>query len=319
LGNSIFLRSGSSLTLKAQDAGDILTLGDQVAFTDDTNFGGGGTAIFVRGEGTVIYNGTTDYQGAITINNTNFKVNGTINEASIFVCRFDVTSKRGILSGMGTLTGSVFANSGTIYPDTGKTLTLGSLILNSAAGSSLGSLVHININSAGTSSVAVTGSATLAGSLEVNLDSSAVPGQYTLLTSSGITGTFDSVDVTSDTGKTPTYTLSYLPAGAPTYVQLDFTGFSPSPSVDIPATVNGSPISSPAVVRSGRPVILGPLPVAGSGPTQYTISEKTGSVTCTIGQTPTQTYMKIQGKNGSCTIVGTKGDVVSNPLRIIAG
>ncbi len=37
LGNSIFLRTGSSLTLMAQDAGDLLTLGDQVAFTDDTS------------------------------------------------------------------------------------------------------------------------------------------------------------------------------------------------------------------------------------------------------------------------------------------
>ena len=36
------------------------------------------------------------------------------------------------LSGSGTLTGDVFVNSGTISPDTGGTLTLGSLTLNSA-------------------------------------------------------------------------------------------------------------------------------------------------------------------------------------------
>ncbi len=313
LGNSIFLRSNSSLTLMAEDADDILTLGDQVAFTDDTNFGAGGTVIFVRGNGTVIYNGTTDYQGAITINDTNFKVNGVIEEASVFVCRFDVSSKRGMLSGTGTLTGDVFVNSGTISPDAGGTLNLGGLILNAAGGGSLGSLVHTNIDPGGTSSVIVTGPATLAGILEINLDSTAVPGQYTLLTSSGITGTFDSVTFT---GRTPNYTISYLPVGSPTFVQLDFLGY-PS-SVNIPATVNGSPILNPAVVCCGRPIILGDLPVPGSGPTVYSVTGRTGSVTCELGQTQTQQYLKMQGKSGSCTIVGTKDGVTSNPLTVIA-
>lgn len=63
LGNSIFLRTGSSLTLLAQNAEDLLTLGNQVAFTDDTTFGASVTSVFVRGNGTVVYNGTTDYAG----------------------------------------------------------------------------------------------------------------------------------------------------------------------------------------------------------------------------------------------------------------
>ena len=58
------------------DASDLLTLGEQVAFTDDTLFGGEGTSVYVTGNGTVVYNGTTDYQGTILINNANFKVNG---------------------------------------------------------------------------------------------------------------------------------------------------------------------------------------------------------------------------------------------------
>ncbi len=221
LGNSIFLRTGSSLTLMADGASDLLTLGNQVAFTDDTTFGAGGTSIFVRGNGTVVYNGTTDYQGTVTINNANFKVNGHIDQASVFVCRnSSFSAQRGILSGIGVLAGSIFANSGTISPDAGGTLTLGSLILNSAGSGSLGSLVHIDIDSSGTSLVAVTGPASLAGTLEINLDSSATPGSYTLLTSSSITGIFDSVTFT---GLTPTYTLSYLPVGAPTFVQLNIT------------------------------------------------------------------------------------------------
>ena len=228
LGNSIFLRTGSSLTFIASDAGDLLTLGDQVAFTDDTIFGAGGTSIFVRGNGTVVYHGTTDYSGTIMINNANFKVNGLIDTASIFVCRnIGFSPQRGTLSGTGALTGNVFVNSGTISPDAQATLTLGSLFLNAADpdNGALGSLVHITIDSTSiTSLVALTGSASLAGTLEIDLDPNAVPGTYVILTSSGITGTFDAVTFT---GIVPNYTLSYLPDGNPTFVQFDFLGYAP--------------------------------------------------------------------------------------------
>ena len=226
LGNSIFLRSGSSLTFMAQDADDLLTLGEQVTFTDDTIFSGTGTSVNVTGNGTVVYNGTTDYQGSIRINNANFKVNGVIDEAPISVCRnIGLSAQRGTLSGIGTLTGDVYVNSGTISPDSGGTLTLGSLTLNSANSGALGSLVHIEIDSSGTSLVSVTGATSLAGILEIDLDPSAIPGTYAVLTSSGITGTFDSV---SFTGTTPNYSLSYLPIGTPTFVQFDFLGLFPS-------------------------------------------------------------------------------------------
>jgi hypothetical protein len=235
LGNSIFLRSGSSLTFVANDTSDILTLGDQVAFVDDTSFGGGGTTVFVKGNGTVVYNGTTDYQGTVEINNANFKVNGQIDEASIYVCRnISFSAQRGTLSGTGTLTGSVLVNSGTISPDARGTLTLGSLTLNPAGSGALGSLVHIEIDSSGTSLVSVAGSASLAGTLEIDLDPSAQLGTYTLLTSSGITGTFDSVTFT---GGTPKYSLSYLPIGNPTFVQFDFIDIS---NIAAPSNLTGS-------------------------------------------------------------------------------
>ncbi len=236
LGNSIFLRTGSSLTLMAYDAGDLLTLGEEVAFADDTQFGAGGTSVLVKGSGTVVYNGTTDYQGTIQINNANFKVNGLINTASIFVCRnSSFSSQRGTLSGIGALTGDVFVNSGTIAPDTAGTLTLGSLSLHPADPGSgiLGSLVHIEIDSGSTpSTVAVTGPASLAGTLEIDIDSNAQPGTYIILTSSAITGTFDSVTFT---GATPNYSLSYLP----TFVQFDFLGYSPTNILQPPTNLQG--------------------------------------------------------------------------------
>lgn len=225
MGNSIFLRGGSSLTLRANDINDLLTLGEQVSFCDDTIFGVGRTNIFVTGNGTIVYNGTTNYEGTIIIRNANFKVNGSINEALIFVCRnIGFSSQRGMLSGKGNLTGDVYVNSGSISPDTGETISLGSLLLNSANPTSdtLGSLVHIEIDSSGTSLVSISRSASLAGVLEIDLHPNVVPGRYTVLVSSGITGTFDSVTFT---GRTPMYALSYLPIGNPTFVQFEFLGY----------------------------------------------------------------------------------------------
>lgn len=230
LGDSIFLRSNTRLNFVANNADDLLTLGDQVSFMDDTSFGAGNTAVFVMGNGTVIYNGSTDYTGNITINNANFKVNGLIDSANISVGRnSSFSSQRGTLSGNGTLTGDVVANSGTISPDSNQTLTLGSLQLAPAdpLGGALGSLVHIKIDSGGASRVSVNSTASLAGILEIDLDPSALPGTYTILNSAGITGTFDSI---AFTGATPNYTLSYLPAGSPTYVQFDFLGYLQPPS-----------------------------------------------------------------------------------------
>jgi hypothetical protein len=293
---------------------------------DDTIFGAGGTNVFVRGNGTIVYNGTTDYQGDITINNANLKVNGVVSEASVNVCRnSSFSAQRGKLSGIGTLTGNVFANSGTISPDHGGTLSLGALTLTSANTGSLGSLVHIEVDSVGTSSVAVSGAVSLAGTLEIAIAPGTAPGRYTILTSSGITGTFDNVTFT---GAKPRYTVSYLPVGAPTYVQLNYIGPSrgatppvklpAQPTVDIPATLDGATVLDPAVICCGRPVILGPLPIPGTGPTTYAVTAQTGNVTCQIGQTATQTYLKVHGSNGSCTIVGTKNGITSKPLTITA-
>ncbi|MBN8554875.1 MAG: hypothetical protein J0L93_05470, partial [Deltaproteobacteria bacterium] len=227
LGNSIFLRSGSSLTFSAQDVSDLLTLGNQVAFSDDTNFGGTGTSVFVSGNGTVTYNGTTDYQGHVTVNNANFKVNGQIDSAAVSICRNSgFSSQKGKLSGTGTMTGDVYVNSGTISPEAGGTLTLGSLTLNPP------SVVHIDIDAVGTSLVSVNGNASLSGTLEITLNPLATAGTYIVLTASSLYSTFNTITFT---GTTPNYTLSYLPVGAPTYVQFDL--------IDHGTTTSGSGVS----------------------------------------------------------------------------
>jgi uncharacterized repeat protein (TIGR01451 family) len=85
----------------------------------------------------------------------------------------------------------------------------------------------------------------------------------------------------------------------------------------IPATLNGSPILSPAVVCCGRPVILGPLTTPGSGPTVYSVIGRTGDVNCFIGQSGSQTFLKMVGSLGTCTISATKDGVTSLPLMLM--
>lgn len=235
LGSCIFLRTLSTLKFSADEENDILTIDEGVSFIDDTYFTGTAfrTHVDVVGKGTVIYNGSTTYEGIISINNANFKVNGTITNPNftnpqIYVCRdINISSKRGTLSGTGTLTGLVFANSGIISPDPGGKLTFGRLKLNSASSSgSLGSLVHIPIDSSGSSLVDVAGEAELAGILEIDLNPDATPGAYTVLTSSSIAGEFDSIDFSRSIPSS--YSISYLPIEAPTFVQFEFAGFPSS-------------------------------------------------------------------------------------------
>jgi hypothetical protein len=90
-------------------------------------------------------------------------------------------------------------------------------------------------------------------------------------------------------------------------------------AVAIPATVNGVPIVDPAVVCCGRPVILGDLPLPGSGTTSYFVASQTGDAICLIGHSGSQTYLKMRASNpGSCTIVGIKNGVASAPLTVMA-
>ncbi|HEY5366684.1 MAG TPA: hypothetical protein VIL19_09420, partial [Casimicrobiaceae bacterium] len=313
LGNSIFLRTGSSLTLMAHDAGDLLTLGDQVGFTDDTLFSEGGTTVLVTGDGTVVYNGTTDYQGTVKITNANFRVNGQIDEASVLVDRnIGFSAQKGTLSGTGTLTGDVSVNAGTIAPDAGGTLTLGSLNLADPA------TVHIEVDSGGTSSVAVVGAASLAGTLEIHLDPAAnKAGSYTLLSSSGITGTFAAPNFT---GSTPAnYSLSYLPSGVPTYVQLTIVD-----SADMTATASFPPTATAGTTVSGtftctnngpNPAVAATCSISGlpSGATVSCVPDVPTTTPLASGSSITCSASYTAPSDGAVTPTVTAGSSTSDP------
>jgi len=92
------------------------------------------------------------------------------------------------------------------------------------------------------------------------------------------------------------------------------TNINISNSVPIPATLNGSSVLNYAIVCCGRPVILKNLP--GAGKTTYKVTARTGNVSCFIGHSGSQTYLKMNGRNGSCTVVGTKNGITTLPLTV---
>ncbi len=82
----------------------------------------------------------------------------------------------------------------------------------------------------------------------------------------------------------------------------------------VPATLNGSRVLSPAVVCCGRPVLLNTL--GGVGQTTYKLAAHTGDARCVIGRSGSQNYLKMYGRNGSCTVVGTQNGITTLPLTI---
>jgi uncharacterized repeat protein (TIGR01451 family) len=85
-------------------------------------------------------------------------------------------------------------------------------------------------------------------------------------------------------------------------------------TVSVPGTLRGSPVLNAATVCCGRPVILHNLP--GVGVTTYRVTVRTGNVSCVIGRSGSQIYLKMNGTRGSCTVTGTKNGVTTLPLTI---
>ncbi|MGZ8248022.1 MAG: YDG domain-containing protein [Methylomagnum sp.] len=122
----------------------------------------------------------------------------------------------GRLSGSGLVNaaGAILTNNGVISPGaSGGATTVGSLaILGDYQQGSLGTL-EINVEAFGTDTIAVSGIATLAGSL--NVSGAGNVGNYTVLTGGNVNGTFDAVN-SGPFVLTPIY--------GPTSVALDITG-----------------------------------------------------------------------------------------------
>ncbi len=180
LGSDLFVREQGSIIFNLSNT---LTIATPIA-GDQTNGPATSGGLQKIGTGILNLNGANTYSGLTSINGGTLNLNGSvIGNATI--------NSAGILSGNATIGGNL-TNSGA---------------------------VHVDINSNGTSLVAVTGTASLTGTLEVSIAANTLSGNFTVLTSSAITGTFRNVRFTQTTPAQ--YTVSYLPAGAPTRVELN--------------------------------------------------------------------------------------------------
>ncbi len=87
--------------------------------------------------------------------------------------------------------------------------------------------------------------------------------------------------------------------------------------VSVPATLNGSPVLSPARVCCGRPVLMLDLSIPSDLAATYRVVSTTGNISCSIGSTGPNFYVKVLGRPGTCTLQGTKNAQISAPLAAV--
>ena len=234
LGGAIFIQSDSSLTIV--DAQQISNnsvsagIGGSSSNAGDPGYvvPGDGTAmgndIFVREQGAIVFNLSNTLTIATPIEGD--QTNGPNTSGGLQKIGGGILNLNGantysgvthIDGGTLNLNGSVIGNA---VIGSGGTLSGNATILGNLTSSGIGSIVHSDINSSGNNSlISVTGATSLAGTLELGLAPNTPTGTYTVLTSSAITGAFNTI---AFKGITPaSYSIAYLPAGAPTHVQFN--------------------------------------------------------------------------------------------------
>jgi hypothetical protein len=180
--------------------------------------------------------------------------------------------------------------------------------------------------------------------LQIDLDPAAnKAGSYTLLSSSGITGTFASVAFTGATP--PNFSLSYLPVGAPTRVELDIvdsadmtvtssfppsavagttvngtftcTNNGPNPAVAATCSITGLPPGATVTCTPPVPTAT-PLPAGSSiACTASYTAPAGGSVTPTI--TAGSSTSDPNGSNNAAPVTTAVSAAVVTPVPVNAG
>lgn len=202
LSNAINISAGNSATLGAA-SGKTITLGG--SFTYD---GGAGTTLTfgsTTATGTVVFapsSATFDSGGALSVDGGTLSMNGSIASAGVLT-----VNSGGTVGGTGTLSSTVVASGGTLAPGNsiGTISVSGNLTFNS------GSTYAVEVSPSAADRTNVTGTASLAGTVNATFASGTYVGRsYTILSATGGLGgaTFDSL-TTSGLPANFTARLSY--------------------------------------------------------------------------------------------------------------
>lgn len=161
------------------------------------------------GTGTLTLTGVNTYSGATTVSAGTLLVGSSSSESTAVIAGSASVASGATLAGYGTVgaLGATLTNSGTVSPGNNS---IGTLSVGGAYVQNSGSNLAIGLTPTTNDLLAVTGQATLAGTLTVSGSSGTYsPTRYTLVTSGGRTGTFDALSTNLSTYTTLGYFLSY--------------------------------------------------------------------------------------------------------------
>lgn len=148
-----------------------------------------GSAAFEKtGSGVLTLAGLNTYTGTTTVNGGTLEVDGSIASSSL-----TSVNSGGVLSGIGTLGATQVASGGTLAPGNASTPT-GMLSITGSLAFQSGAIYLVQVTSTTASKTVVSGAASVASQVMVNpLNLITQRTTYTILTSGGLSGSFDTV------------------------------------------------------------------------------------------------------------------------------